>query len=619
MNINFSKETMRDVGKFESLQCTSSTAVGSQKRTASSEVDRTLKYKSSSSCRGGTLGTIQGDHQSLDKSSNDFWFHHSPERQVSFSSASKTAIGNQPCSDIFSLSKSTAQEYFNKGMKDFAIILEDVLKSKVIKEVQKFRLLKQMEDKKLLRLLATTESDLDRENGCVLSGSDLNGAILCNGVVSETIQEGLPREISSPLRIIQDKKVLAESAQVVPRKKRRKRLPLQLHRKEKSLLISLELMRNGSSPTDMFEKDSSSSTRYQVTSRTKSYPRTSNYKLLPRKRSSSSTTRTRKCISSDEEQEPSEDVGRDEDGMYEVERILARKRLQVKEFYDRERALSVVVRYEQRWLKTRQLSQLHSLMRWENEINTILRRNGQQILYIHNDIDNTRRKHNFTLEKSKYFYTKRRGICSRFYKMLDEYLVVECYGCQCSDDCPTKVIQSGRRYKVAIVRTKARGWGLFALEDIPSNVFVVEYVGEVLTITEGDSRRDSTYQFELNGYSKIKYLIDAKFCGNEAAFVNHSCDPNLIAVRVRVERYQSFHRIGLFSKRRIFRGEELTLNYFDGKWKPKMTFTSEEGAMECFCGALNCMRYWPQLAGNAFDDSSSDDDDKENSCSKSGR
>lgn len=77
----------------------------------------------------------------------------------------------------------------------------------------------------------------------------------------------------------------------------------------------------------------------------------------------------------------------------------------------------------------------------------------------------------------------------------------------------------------------------------------------MLTITEGDSRRDSMYQFELNGYSEIKYLIDAKYYGNEAAFVNHSCDPNLVAVRVQVERFdQSFHRIGLFSKCRISRG-----------------------------------------------------------------
>ncbi|VDN01896.1 unnamed protein product, partial [Onchocerca ochengi] len=69
----------------------------------------------------------------------------------------------------------------------------------------------------------------------------------------------------------------------------------------------------------------------------------------------------------------------------------------VKEFFDRERALSVVVRHEQQWSQLKKVSQLHSLMRWENEINTILRANGQQILYIHNDVDCTRRKRDFTV------------------------------------------------------------------------------------------------------------------------------------------------------------------------------------------------------------------------------
>lgn len=71
----------------------------------------------------------------------------------------------------------------------------------------------------------------------------------------------------------------------------------------------------------------------------------------------------------------------------------------MQEFHDRERALSVVVRHEQQCSSSEleKLSQLHSLMRWENEINAILQANGQQILYIHNDVDNTRRRINFTV------------------------------------------------------------------------------------------------------------------------------------------------------------------------------------------------------------------------------
>ncbi|VBB33048.1 unnamed protein product [Acanthocheilonema viteae] len=206
------------------------------------------------------------------------------------------------------------------------------------------------------------------------------------------------------------------------------------------------------------------------------------------------------------------------------------------------------------------------------------------------------------IKKSKFFYTKHRRLRSRFNELSNEYLIVECYGCQCRDDCPTKIVQNGRHYKVAIVRTETRGWDIFALENMPSNVFVVEYIGEVLTITEGDSRRDSMYQFELSGYSEIKYLIDAKYYGNEAAFIKHSCSPNLVAVRVRTLIL-------------VIVGQELTSNYFDGKWKPETILTSERGLWSARnCGASKCMRYWPQLV---VDNCGSDEDNKENSFVKS--
>uniref|UniRef100_A0A0R3RIU0 SET domain-containing protein n=1 Tax=Elaeophora elaphi TaxID=1147741 RepID=A0A0R3RIU0_9BILA len=180
-------------------------------------------------------------------------------------------------------------------------------------------------------------------------------------------------------------------------------------------------------------------------------------------------------------------------------------------------------------------------MRWENQINVALRANGQEIFYIHNDVDYTRRRRNF----------------KRFYKLWNEYFIVECYGCRCCGDCLTKLIQNGRRYKVAIVRTETSGWGVFALENIASNVFVVEYVGEVIVFFFFDSsiyQFDSIYQFELNGNNGTKYLIDAKY-RNEAAFINHSCNPNLVAVRVLTERFDPvFHRIGFFSKCPISRG-----------------------------------------------------------------
>ncbi|VDM40450.1 unnamed protein product [Toxocara canis] len=142
-------------------------------------------------------------------------------------------------------------------------------------------------------------------------------------------------------------------------------------------------------------------------------------------------------------------------------------------------------------------------------------------------------------------------------------MLVECNEeCKCDDSCPTKVVQKGRRYKVAIVRRKKCGWGIVALEAIASNTFVVEYVGEVITVAEAAGRKDNTYHFELDGCGQVKYVIDAKHFGNEAAFINHSCDPNLDAICVHVERVDpALHRIALFSNRHINRGMAVELAF----------------------------------------------------------
>lgn len=113
-------------------------------------------------------------------------------------------------------------------------------------------------------------------------------------------------------------------------------------------------------------------------------------------------------------------------------------------------------------------------------------------------------------------------------------------------------------------------WGLFAMEDIPAGAFVVEYVGEILTAKEGDTRGRNydqvgmSYLFDMNDPDEsdeydmkiqessfedfFPLCIDAAFYGNESRFVNHSCDPNLKSFNIvtEVESY-TYHRIGLFA------------------------------------------------------------------------
>ena len=51
--------------------------------------------------------------------------------------------------------------------------------------------------------------------------------------------------------------------------------------------------------------------------------------------------------------------------------------------------------------------------------------------------------------------------------------------CGCGPECPNRVVQHGRRHKVAIFKTRKAGWGVKALQKIKKGSFVMEYVGEV--------------------------------------------------------------------------------------------------------------------------------------------
>lgn len=52
--------------------------------------------------------------------------------------------------------------------------------------------------------------------------------------------------------------------------------------------------------------------------------------------------------------------------------------------------------------------------------------------------------------------------------------------CKCGPDCPNRVVQKGRKFKVCIFRTaNSRGWGVKTMQKIKKGSFVMEYVGEV--------------------------------------------------------------------------------------------------------------------------------------------
>lgn len=132
-------------------------------------------------------------------------------------------------------------------------------------------------------------------------------------------------------------------------------------------------------------------------------------------------------------------------------------------------------------------------------------------------------------------------------------------------------------------RSRIQGTGAFATVDIPKGTRIIEYVGEHITNAEADRRypdddksaRHHTFLFTLNQ----RTVIDAAHHGNDARFINHSCDPNCDAV------IENGH-IWIYAIKPIPKGAELAYDY---QFEHEPEYTEEDLAFyRCRCGSANC-------------------------------
>jgi SET domain-containing protein len=135
--------------------------------------------------------------------------------------------------------------------------------------------------------------------------------------------------------------------------------------------------------------------------------------------------------------------------------------------------------------------------------------------------------------------------------------------------------------KFEVRKSPIQGLGVFAMEPIPAGVRLIEYSGERLSPQEADARypdsddRHHTYLFAIDD----DIVIDAAVGGNDARFINHSCDPNCDAV---VED----SRIWIETIRDIAPGEELAYDYayvLEQRHTP-----AAKRRYPCNCGSANC-------------------------------
>jgi SET domain-containing protein len=107
-------------------------------------------------------------------------------------------------------------------------------------------------------------------------------------------------------------------------------------------------------------------------------------------------------------------------------------------------------------------------------------------------------------------------------------------------------------------RSRIQGRGLFAARDIRQGERIIEYTGTLISNDEADAqcddesmRRHHTYLFGVDDH----HTIDGARDGNEARFINHSCEPNCESVVVR-------RRVFIHALRDIEKGEELLYDYW---------------------------------------------------------
>ncbi|KAI6207279.1 hypothetical protein M3Y99_01852300 [Aphelenchoides fujianensis] len=203
--------------------------------------------------------------------------------------------------------------------------------------------------------------------------------------------------------------------------------------------------------------------------------------------------------------------------------------------------------------------------------------------------------------------------CASGSKCENRAMLVECHECRHGDRCHNQRFQRKKYARTEVRAAGAKGFGLFAAEDIPRGALILEFVGEVIDFLKFKSRMEAAASTGSHLYFMQRdavTAIDATECGNSGRFINHSCEPNalterwtikdrLLDVRIRGEiqtKEITSKAIGFFAMRKIAAGEEIVYDYqlkgFGGY------------NQKCLCGAPTCRGFISTVAEPAASESS---------------
>ena len=142
--------------------------------------------------------------------------------------------------------------------------------------------------------------------------------------------------------------------------------------------------------------------------------------------------------------------------------------------------------------------------------------------------------------------------------------------------------RSGGGRRIQMRRSDVHGNGVFAVQDLAEGETLIEYKGEVISWKEALRRHphdptqpNHTFYFHIDDGR----VIDGNVKGNDARWINHSCEPNCEADEVD-------GRVYIKALRNIAAGEELNYDYgliIDEPYTPKLL-----SEFPCWCGSEQC-------------------------------
>ena len=145
-----------------------------------------------------------------------------------------------------------------------------------------------------------------------------------------------------------------------------------------------------------------------------------------------------------------------------------------------------------------------------------------------------------------------------------------------------RIYVSEQQPPIEVRASQVHGLGVFALRRIKQGTRIIEYVGERISHGDADRRyagKDANDNHTFLFIVDAKTVIDAGVGGNEARFVNHSCDPNCESV---IEN----RCVYIDALRAIEPGEELTYDYQIQREDDDPPNVDEIFA--CRCGCVRC-------------------------------